>query len=142
MASDGQHQILPPPYEVNMVPEHQGNQAINSGFPAAVLNIPAPTPVYPVNMQDQSQLPAADLCHSQPPQLPDAESQGNSLLTWLPQIPLSESQGEALSSCPVGPKLPGCMLGCCLIPCCVNSCKDVNHYCPNCKHLIHKYKRI
>ncbi|XP_073503856.1 lipopolysaccharide-induced tumor necrosis factor-alpha factor homolog isoform X2 [Phyllobates terribilis] len=36
----------------------------------------------------------------------------------------------------------GCVLGCFLIPCCVKGFKDVNHYCPNCKHLIYKYKRL
>ncbi|KAM4024800.1 LITAF domain-containing protein-like isoform 1-T2 [Anomaloglossus baeobatrachus] len=38
--------------------------------------------------------------------------------------------------------LLGCWLGCCLIPFCLDSCKDVDHYCPNCNHHLSKYKRL
>nr|ALG36747.1 lipopolysaccharide-induced tumor necrosis factor-alpha factor 3 [Brachionus koreanus] len=34
----------------------------------------------------------------------------------------------------------GC--GCCLIPFCINSCKDSEHYCPNCKFMIGKNKKL
>ena len=36
----------------------------------------------------------------------------------------------------------GCFLGCCLIPCFVRSCKDIEHFCPNCKSYLGIYKRL
>ncbi|TPP67478.1 Lipopolysaccharide-induced TNF-alpha factor [Fasciola gigantica] len=43
--------------------------------------------------------------------------------------------------CCTGFSLVGCILGCCLIPFCVDSLKDIEHQCPNCKHTIGYYKR-
>ncbi|XP_004918000.1 lipopolysaccharide-induced tumor necrosis factor-alpha factor homolog isoform X3 [Xenopus tropicalis] len=36
----------------------------------------------------------------------------------------------------------GCWLGCCIIPFVMDRCKDVDHYCPSCNYLLHKYKRM
>ncbi|KAF0288276.1 Lipopolysaccharide-induced tumor necrosis factor-alpha factor [Amphibalanus amphitrite] len=35
----------------------------------------------------------------------------------------------------------GCWMGCCLIPCCMDECMDKEHYCPNCKAFLGRYRR-
>ncbi|XP_073491005.1 uncharacterized protein [Aquarana catesbeiana] len=164
--------VSAPVYPVNVQGPSQmpaaGNQAISSGYPAAGFNIPVSAPVYPVNVQDPSQMPATGWNSSvyPPPLPPYSESAFQTQTVLMPNIILKTELRDipAQTVCP-SCNLPcvtkteytsgclttllccllfffGCLLGCCLIPCCVNSCKDVNHYCPNCKHLIHKYKRL
>ncbi|VDI83104.1 lipopolysaccharide-induced tumor necrosis factor-alpha factor [Mytilus galloprovincialis] len=31
---------------------------------------------------------------------------------------------------------------CCVIPLCIDSCKDVTHTCPNCRHVVGKFSRM
>jgi len=35
----------------------------------------------------------------------------------------------------------GCWMGCCLIPCCMDECMDKEHFCPNCKAFLGRYRR-
>ena len=38
--------------------------------------------------------------------------------------------------------LVGFWLGCCLIPFCVDELKDVEHFCPACRHMVGKFRRV
>ncbi|KAL6065287.1 LITAF domain-containing protein [Balamuthia mandrillaris] len=38
--------------------------------------------------------------------------------------------------------LVGGWLGCFLIPFCIDSCQDVEHFCPSCRQLVGKYQRL
>uniref|UniRef100_A0AC34GTW8 LITAF domain-containing protein n=1 Tax=Panagrolaimus sp. ES5 TaxID=591445 RepID=A0AC34GTW8_9BILA len=42
----------------------------------------------------------------------------------------------------LGCVLLDCTAGCCLLPFCIKGCKDVEHYCSNCKSFLGKYKRL
>ncbi|XP_063788437.1 lipopolysaccharide-induced tumor necrosis factor-alpha factor homolog isoform X1 [Pseudophryne corroboree] len=160
-----------PSYSVNMDPQFQfqgtGDQVTAPGYPTSALGMPAIAPPYTENTEGQFQYQQAGWNQAVLPPPPPYSTAGHQPhLVYLPEAflktDLRDIPGQTV--CP-SCNLPcmtqiehisgclttllccllfffGCLLGCCLIPLCVNSCKDVNHYCPYCKHLIHKYKRL
>jgi lipopolysaccharide-induced tumor necrosis factor-alpha factor len=71
-----------------------------------------------------SQYPALIICQHCQATVTTSMSYETGLLTWA----------VAGAIC-----LFGFWLGCCLIPFCINATKDVEHSCPNCKHVVGKF---
>ncbi|XP_063788438.1 lipopolysaccharide-induced tumor necrosis factor-alpha factor homolog isoform X2 [Pseudophryne corroboree] len=150
-----------------VITQPQGDQVTAPGYPTSALGMPAIAPPYTENTEGQFQYQQAGWNQAVLPPPPPYSTAGHQPhLVYLPEAflktDLRDIPGQTV--CP-SCNLPcmtqiehisgclttllccllfffGCLLGCCLIPLCVNSCKDVNHYCPYCKHLIHKYKRL
>ncbi|XP_029432094.1 lipopolysaccharide-induced tumor necrosis factor-alpha factor homolog [Rhinatrema bivittatum] len=84
-------------------------------------------PVHTIIGTSFSDSPAVTVCPACHQSITTRVQRSNGLLTWL------ICGGLAIF---------GCILGCCLIPFCIDSCKDTDHFCPNCNHHIYKYKRL
>ncbi|XP_029432092.1 lipopolysaccharide-induced tumor necrosis factor-alpha factor homolog [Rhinatrema bivittatum] len=108
---------LPPPYTSQNGPNITPTSVIVTSVPA--------TPV--VLGSGCLNTPASTICPSCHCQVITRITHSAGLLAWLICLILI---------------LFGCWLGCCLIPFCIESCLDVNHFCPNCNFLIHKHKHL
>nr|XP_033770543.1 lipopolysaccharide-induced tumor necrosis factor-alpha factor homolog [Geotrypetes seraphini] len=105
----------PPPYVISGTQPQPGTVVVTSVSSAAIVR------------NSCLSTPACVLCPSCHNQVITRITHSAGLLAW--------------AIC-CGLVLFGCGLGCCLIPFCVDSCLDVNHFCPHCNHLIHKYKQL
>ncbi|XP_029433034.1 cell death-inducing p53-target protein 1-like [Rhinatrema bivittatum] len=108
--------LPPPPYQLEQTTTVSAVQI----QPAANMT----TVIVGTNLTDT---PAVTVCPACQQNVTTKINHATGMLTWIIFLILC---------------LIGCWLGCCLIPFFVKSCKDVDHYCPNCNHHIYKYKRV
>ncbi|KAK3511273.1 hypothetical protein QTP70_034679 [Hemibagrus guttatus] len=103
----------PPKYSAAVV------QPVNQTQPVMVVN---PVVVQPA----LSDVPASMTCTYCQKQIVTVIKPSNGLLVW----------------CAFGVMLVFGLWPCCLIPFCVHSCKDIQHMCPNCRNILHTYRRM
>ena len=103
-------------------------------------------PIQPNSFQQmptQTFPPGRSVVYVEPPNLRDQPTRlvcPHCKASILTQLRYESGLATWLIAC--GLCIFGFLCGCCLIPFCVDSCKDVDHYCPNCRCMIGRFKRI
>ena len=115
----------------NMNSTETSNEAIAGwAVPSALLDCPQAQPGQPAPTVFVTTLGSKSTCMTCPHCHEEIDT----------DIKTSRSSRTWLSGCIIF-ILVGWVCCCCLIPCCLKRCKNVKHFCPNCKGFIGKYNR-